>query len=124
MRARKGQEPEDISSLASTLGFVDLDKSDVSNVKDFLPTFIPKVDALLGGGIPLSNMSEVFAPEQVGKSTFMLYLTKVATALGVYVLWVDVEGTTGSARMNQLDIHGDNIKIFNPASLGVGHDLT
>lgn len=123
MRARKGQEPEDISSLARTLGFVDLDKSDVSNVKDFLPTFIPKVDALLGGGIPLSNMSEVFAPEQVGKSTFMLYLTKVATALGVYVLWVDVEGTTGSARMNQLDIHGDNIKIFNPASLGVGHDL-
>ena len=118
VRKRQSEKVEpsgDVSiDLASKVGFTPIGSSDYSEVKDFLPTFLPNVDSILGGGIPFGRITEVFAPEAVGKSTFMIYLTKIATKLGVDTFWIDTEGTSDPERMTELGVEVDKAFVFQP----------
>lgn len=124
VRARKDAPVANIVDLAKKIGFTPLDESNTGDVLDFLPTFIPAIDLLLSGGIPFKRMSEVYAPEKVGKSTFMIYLTRVASVLGLPIFWVDAEGTSGKHRMQDLGVDPSKVMLFNPESLGRDKDLT
>lgn len=109
-RAKKTDEKVNTVDLAKKLGFVQVNDADFNHIKDMVPTFIPQYDYLLGGGIPFNRMTEIFAPEQVGKSTFMIGLTKVLNHLGVTVYWIDTEGTADRDRMEELGV--DTTKTF------------
>lgn len=109
-RAKKSDEPVNEIDLAKKLGFVQVTDSEYNHISDMVPTFIPWYDYILGGGIPFNRMTEVFAPEQVGKSTFMIGLTRILNVLGVQVYWIDTEGTADRDRLQEL--HVDTTKTF------------
>lgn len=98
--------------LAKSIGFSPIGH-DVA-IKDMLPTFIPQWDYIMGGGIPFGRITEIYAPEQVGKSTFMIYLNRVASALGADTFWLDAEGTSDGDRMEELGVDPAHTFIYSP----------
>jgi len=100
--------------LAQKIGFTTIGDSQYSAVQDFIPTFIPQLDKILGGGIPFGRISEIFSPEAVGKSTMVIYLTRIATMLGVDTFWIDTEGTSDPERMKQLGVDVNKAFVFQP----------
>lgn len=100
--------------MTKKVGFSAIGSTDTSNIGDYLPTFIPSLDLITGGGIPFRRLTEIYGSPGAGKSTFMVYLTKIASTLGVPVIWIDTEGTTGEDRMYELDIDMDYVSIFSP----------
>lgn len=100
--------------LAKQIGFTTIGDSKYSSIQDFIPTFIPQLDKILGGGIPFGRISEIFSPEAVGKSTMVIYLTRIATMLGVDVMWIDTEGTSDPERMEQLGVDTAKASVFEP----------
>lgn len=104
--------------MTQDIGFSAIGSTDVSDVQDYLPTFIPSLDTVTGGGIPFRRLSEVYGSPGAGKSTFLVYMTSIASQLGVPVIWIDTEGTTGTERMSGFDIDNNYVRIFNPDQLG------
>jgi hypothetical protein len=54
-----------------------------------LPTGIPAVDALLGGGLPRGQVSEVHGPRSSGRSGLAASLVAACTTRGGLAAWVD-----------------------------------
>ena len=79
--------------LTKELGLTSFRDTKFSSVADRLPTMIPQLDYILGGGLPFGRMVEVIGKNSSGKSTFAVHLTKIAQLLKVPTLWIDVEGT-------------------------------
>ena len=74
-------------------------------VKDWIPTCIPTVDAALEGGIPASgSVSEVFGVPGAGKSTFYLLVLRNFQKLGGLGYLFDIEETTPPSRAAQLGV--------------------
>lgn len=110
--------------MTEDVGFSAIGSTDTSNVADYLPTFLPSIDLIMGGGIPFKRFSEVYGAEKAGKSTFMLHLTEIASMLGVPTVWIDTEGTTGEDRFNDFNIDKRYVKHFVPEKLGKGNILS
>lgn len=113
-RAKKTEEKVNVVDMAKQLGFTRVNDSEYNHIRDMVPTFIPQYDYLLGGGIAFNRMTEVFAPEQVGKSTFVMELTKVLNKMDVAVFWIDTEGTADRVRMQELGIDTDKTFVSQP----------
>ena len=113
-RAKKGQKVDmddlNVLDLGQEMGLTLMADSNKADVKNIIPTMIPQYDRILGGGIPLGRLTEVYGLNASGKSTFAVHLSKVATQLGVLTVWIDVEGTADNNRMEQLGV--DTSKLF------------
>ena len=74
-------------------------------ILDWCPTFLPEMDHVMLGGIPLSGkISEIYGKRSCGKSTFLMSAIKHLTDSNVTVVYLDVEGTASAARMASLGI--------------------
>lgn len=113
-RKRQDEKDETAIDMVSSLGFSPIGDGTYTNVKDFLPTFIPQWDYLLGGGIPFGRLTEIYADNAVGKSTLLIHLNRVANALGTDVFWIDTEETSDGNRMESLGIDQNHTFIFKP----------
>lgn len=100
--------------IKKDLGFTLVTDSKYAKVSDFIPTFIPQVDRICGGGIPLQRVTEVYSPEGVGKSTFMIELTKACSQLGVKTFYIDGEGTADPKRFAELGVDPSNTYVAQP----------
>lgn len=58
---------------------------------DWLPTGLPQLDAILGGGIPTKRITEISGKTSVGKTTLALMLIAQAQKEGYTTLWIDQE---------------------------------
>lgn len=115
VRKRQSEKgPVSTVDLASSIGFSPIGDGSYTSIKDMLPTFIPQWDYIMGGGIPFGRLTEVYAPEQVGKSTLMIYLNRVANALGADVFWLDAEGTSEGGRMQELGVDTNHTFLYQP----------
>lgn len=113
-----------ILDIGKDIGFSPIGSTDTSDVHDYLPTFIPSLDAIIGGGFPFRRFSEVFGAAGAGKSTLLVYMTMIASKLGIPIFWVDTEGTTGSDRLSDFDVDMRYVQIFDLSSLGKTELLT
>ena len=96
-------------------------------VKDWIPTCIPMVDASLGGGIPASgSVSEVFGVPGAGKSTFYLLVLRNFQKLGGLGYLFDIEETTPPSRALQLGVDPSKMISVRPKrdSNGTVHPIT
>lgn len=100
--------------IKKDLGFTLVTDSKYAKVDDFIPTFIPQIDRICGGGIPLQRVTEVYSPEGVGKSTFMIELTKACSKLGVKTFYIDGEGTADPKRFAELGVDPSNTYVAAP----------
>lgn len=62
----------------------------IKQAPDLLTTGIVEVDALLNGGIPRGNITEVSGPASTGKTSFGLSTLAAITQSGAACAWVDV----------------------------------
>ncbi|AMO25959.1 hypothetical protein Blue_136 [Bacillus phage Deep Blue] len=104
----------DLSALNLSGGLVLLRDSDYAKVFDRLPLFLPKVDKILGGGLPFGRMIEVAGVPSGGKSTFTHHVMRVATALGCICVLIDVEGTSDNERLASLGIDTSRVLVKQP----------
>lgn len=113
--ARSSKKQFDMSDLntidlGKEMGLTILSDTNKADIKNILPTRVPQYDRIMGGGIPLGRLTEVYGIPGSGKSTFAVHLTKTLIDLGIITVWVDTEGTADNARMEQLGV--DITKIF------------
>lgn len=117
MSRRKRQSekgPVNAIDLGKKAGLTLMTESTASNVSDWLPTMIPQLDYILGGGIPFGRVTEIYGKEQSGKSTLAVLLTKIAQQMGVTVVWADVEGTASQENLEQLGADPHNLFLIQP----------
>lgn len=58
---------------------------------EIIPTGYPTIDRVLGGGLPVGRMIEIFGPESCGKSSLSMTFVKVFQELGHKSLLIDAE---------------------------------
>jgi recombination protein RecA len=58
---------------------------------ELLPTGTPELDALLGGGIPRGNITEITGASTTGRTSLTLSILARATGQGAVCAWVDVQ---------------------------------
>ncbi len=106
--------------LSKELGVTQYRDTDYSLVVDILPTGIPQLDYILGGGFPFGRINEVYGAEGSGKSTVALQLIRIMQYLGAYSLLADVEGTADPTRAADLgvslsgDANNDRVYLIEP----------
>ncbi|AEW47162.1 putative recombinase A [Bacillus phage BCP78] len=113
----------DLSSLADDAGLVILQDSDYALVKDRLPLFLPKIDRILGGGLPFGRMVEIYGKPSGGKSVTTHHAARVAAALGCIVVLIDVEGTADRERLAAIGVDISKVLVKQPDE-EKGIDLT
>lgn len=96
--------------LGKEMGLTKLSDTNKADIKNILPTRVPQYDRIMGGGLPLGRLTEVYGVPGSGKSTFAVHLTKTLIDLGIITVWIDTEGTADNDRMEQLGV--DITKIF------------
>lgn len=84
--------------------------------QEFFPTGFLNLDFILGGGIPLGKIIEVFGWEGVGKSTFGLQLSKKIVEKGKAIVWIDFEHSFNLEFAKNLGIDLNYLVISQPAS--------
>ncbi len=72
-------------------GKVLIDPDEIVVANGFWSSGSPSVDALLGGGFPKGALSEIYGPEQAGKSTLALSTARQVIESGGRVLYIDLE---------------------------------
>lgn len=114
--ARKTQKQKaesanvNVLDLGKSLGLTVLGDSTWATVDDWLPTFLPELDKILGGGIPFGRLTEVMGKNQSGKSTLMINLLRSAIKLDVLPVMIDSEGTANPEFLQSRGV--DVTKVF------------
>lgn len=108
VRAKKGKEVDtsdlNVIDLGKELGLGLMTDSNRANITNVIPTMVPQYDSIMGGGLPLGRLVEVYGIPGSGKSSFAVHLSKLTTEMGVITVWIDVEGTADNNRMEQLGV--------------------
>lgn len=122
-RAKQSEKNADIMDLGASLGLVRLGDSNWATVDDWLPTFMPELDRILGGGVPFGRLTEVMGVNQSGKSTLAVALMRVAIALDVIVVLIDSEGTSDPVRLEECGVDVNKVFLVAPDNNADGVDI-
>jgi len=71
-------------------------------------------DNILGGGLPIGRITQVYGAESVGKSTFCYLTAASITQNKQYVFWVDSEGSHDPDWAITLGVDLDYLHIYRP----------
>lgn len=110
----KAVDQSSIIDLGQGIGLTLMKDSTATVVADWLPTSIPALDYILGGGIPFGRVTEIFGKEASGKSTLAVHLTKQAQLYDVPVIWADIEGTINLDSLETLGVDASKIFLIQP----------
>lgn len=95
----------------------------LSDVTEWIPTMLPQVDAILGGGLPVRRAVEVFGPEGVGKSALTHLMIRGCQSIGGTAVILDYENSLDVDKLIQLGIDEDRLIYANPDDIEEGWDL-
>ena len=104
----------DLGALGLGDSFVTAEDYTAASVDDFIPTGMPALDAALAGGLPMSRVTEIFSPNNVGKTTFVIQLTRMANELGIPVFWFDTEGTNNREHLKEMGVNMAMTVLYQP----------
>jgi protein RecA len=104
----------DFTDLAQDGGLTVLRDSTHAKVADRLPYFLPKLDAIVGGGNPFGRMVEIAGAPGSGKSTLTFHIARVAAAMGCIVVLIDVEGAAEPKRLAELGVDTSRVLLKQP----------
>ena len=100
--------------LAMAAGLTLMTDTSTSYVSDWLPTMIPSLDYILGGGIAYGRVTECFGLNQAGKSVLAVHLMKMAISFDTVVVVIDVESTTDISNLTQQGVDPSKVYIVQP----------
>lgn len=121
-------EDDIFAMLNQTEGLQAFSKTDNGSVEDYIPSFLPELDKMLGGGgLPVKFISEVYGGASSGKSTLSIQFIKNFQHMKhSYVIYIDVEGTANNQRFIDLGANPNRILTLTPkrGKDGKVHPLT
>lgn len=109
-------EQEVFAMLNSTEGMDCFSDVDNGSVEDYIPSFLPELDKMLGGGgLPVKFISEVYGGASSGKSTLSIQFIKNFQKMKhSYVVYIDVEGTANNQRFMDLGANPSRVLTLTP----------
>lgn len=114
-RTKKSDLTKDMTvNLTDIPGVTLLQDSKWATVDDRLPTFLPELDQIMGGGVPFGRLTEIMGKNASGKSTLATLLMKSAVTLGVTTVLIDTEGTADPERLGELGLDMSGIYQVKP----------
>lgn len=128
-RKRKNEAVVDANAidLGKSIGLTQYQDVSHSRVENRLPTMIPQLDYILGGGLPFGRLVSVIGKAASGKSSMATGITKIAQQLGLITVWIDVEGTMDPTRLHDLGVDmtkGDIFMVEPDVVKGEKQDMT
>ena len=121
-------EDDIFAMLNQTEGLEAFSDTDNGSVEDYIPSFLPELDKMLGGGgLPVKFISEVYGGASSGKSTLSIQFIKNFQHMKhSYVIYIDVEGTANNQRFIDLGANPSRILTLTPQKEKDGkvHPLT
>lgn len=121
-------ENDVFAMLNQTEGLEAFSDTDNGSVEDYIPSFLPELDKMLGGGgLPVKFISEVYGGASSGKSTLSIQFIKNFQHMKhSYVIYIDVEGTANNQRFIDLGANPNRILTLTPqkGKDGKVHPLT
>ena len=93
-----------ILDLSKAMGMTLYQDTESSSITDRLPTGIPQLDYILGGGLPFGRIHEIYGINASGKSTVALQLIRIMQYLNGITVLIDAEGTADPDRARQLGV--------------------
>ena len=94
----------DLSELGIGSDFVLAEDYTMADVDNWIPTGIPAFDQTLVGGFPMGRIVEIYSPNNVGKTTLVIQVNRMANKIGIPVFWFDVEGTNNRSHLQELGV--------------------
>ena len=88
-----------------------------SEVRSWISTRDPALDAVIGRGVPVGRMTEIFGPEANGKSTLALAILAETQRIGGIGALFDTESVADPVRCAALGVDRENLIYFDPASM-------
>jgi hypothetical protein len=85
-----------------------------------LPTGIPALDAMVGGGVPRGRLTEVIGARGAGKTTFMRRLVTTVVTSGVWVAYIDATRTLAPSDWVGVARGGEGFWVIRPVDPGRG----
>ena len=109
-------ENDVFAMLNQTEGLEAFSDTDNGSVEDYIPSFLPELDKMLGGGgLPVKFISEVYGGASSGKSTLSIQFIKNFQHMKhSYVVYIDVEGTANTQRFIDLGANPDRVLTLTP----------
>ena len=83
----------------------------------WIPTWIPELDVILGGGIPRGRISEISGPFASGKTTLAVAIIASAQREGVATAFIDAEHTFSRSFAELFGVEANKL-IFNRPDFG------
>lgn len=121
-------EDDIFAMLNQTEGLEAFSDTNNGSVEDYIPSFLPELDKMLGGGgLPVKFISEVYGGASSGKSTLSIQFIKNFQHMKhSYVIYIDVEGTANNQRFIDLGANPNRILTLTPQKEKDGkvHPLT
>jgi len=78
-----------------------------------LPTGVPSLDNILGGGLPGGSITQIYGPEQSGKTSLAYKITGEAVRLGYSTMLVPLEGYSKEfAKACGVDTEAKNLHVI------------
>lgn len=86
-------------------------------VHEVMPTGCLALDSVLGGGLPVGRITEIYGDESTGKSLIAAYVAAEAQIAGHTVLYVDTESAVSIDMVAQVGVDVDTILYAVPDTL-------
>lgn len=88
----------------------------VSRVKEFVPTGCLPLDIIMGGGIPVGRLTEIYGDTSTGKSLLAAHLLAETQALGGVAVLLDSETATSVEIMEAVGVNPDECLYSTPST--------
>lgn len=94
----------DLADLGIGSDFVLAEDYTMADVDNWIPTGIPAFDETLVGGLPMGRIVEIYSQNNVGKTTLVIQVNRMANKMGIPVFWFDVEGTNNRSHLQEMGV--------------------
>src|SRR4030043_105641 len=86
-------------------------------VDEWIPTGCSALDAIMGGGLPLGRLTEIYGDPSSGKSLIAAQIAAVAQDSGMLVAYADSETAVSKEMMKMLGVDVDTLIYMSPDTI-------
>ena len=95
----------------------------VGGIKSWIPSGNTLIDGVLGGGLPLGRITELFSVDtSEGKTTLAIHFAVQCQRAGGSVVWLESEAAMDWPRAERLGLNLENILVWGPPHLEGGFE--
>ena len=93
------------------------DRSALSRVTEFIPTGCPPLDIIMGGGVPVGRMTEIYGDTSTGKTLLAEHILAETQKMGGLAVLLDTETAIDDRLAELIGIDLDELLYSNPETV-------